>query len=427
MNIIKRNLLTIRIRENLDLGNKLLFDPYQNIVTKLVNLSIEREAKDFDPVYKGFSGLESIDKEKRDYYEAFLGVTSYYQASKGGRGKYNEKKISSYFDNCSITIKISEIPTWLLNPELYRKKGINTLKRLTSSEKRILREKKWIFNYDEDETSDIGAIIREENMLILLESKNRVDSGGVPARRELWTKKFKLIFKMLTDNNCYYKKSGKIYNLIDMFKYFNIYNLEIYIGILFNVDGLPATKEGDKSKGFYSANEEGYKDLSSEIKDKGFRIEDDIEKLEINIDFNGLKVKFGVLYGDDILKTIFKSDKSVSDLLILKYDDIWLSQLLAIKERTILLKYGSNCMAILKNLLSQDSNLKKLYDDVIFKEGSYESLVKILEYILKNYNQEFSDHLFPIKTGREEYLSDVIQVLVASETYKVKKGLTDWL
>jgi hypothetical protein len=94
MRIKKRNLLCIKRREGLDLGHMLLYNPYKNMLQNFVELMINPKAIEFDPVSKVFSGLESVSEDVKHYYEALLGVTSYYQASKGGRGKYIEKKLS---------------------------------------------------------------------------------------------------------------------------------------------------------------------------------------------------------------------------------------------------------------------------------------------------------------------------------------------
>ena len=48
--ILKRNLLCVKKKENLDLGHLLLYEPYKNILEKFVKLAIERSATDFDPI-----------------------------------------------------------------------------------------------------------------------------------------------------------------------------------------------------------------------------------------------------------------------------------------------------------------------------------------------------------------------------------------
>ena len=122
-----RNLLCIKQKGKLEIGQLLLYEPYKNILHNLVELATEIEAKDFDPVAKVYDGLVSAPSEIKEYYEALLGITSYYQHSQGGRGKYIEKKIASAFHSCSLDIKLSELPLWLQHPELHKRKGIFTL------------------------------------------------------------------------------------------------------------------------------------------------------------------------------------------------------------------------------------------------------------------------------------------------------------
>ncbi len=96
--ITKRNLLCVKAKEKLDLGQLLLYEPYKNILVNLKELCIDINAKDFDPIAKAYHGLLSVPSDIKEYYESLLGVTAYYQASKGGRGRYIEKKIASAFE-----------------------------------------------------------------------------------------------------------------------------------------------------------------------------------------------------------------------------------------------------------------------------------------------------------------------------------------
>ncbi|MCD6490157.1 MAG: hypothetical protein J7K20_05465 [Thermodesulfobacterium sp.] len=248
--ITKRNLLCVKKENSLDLGHLLLYKPYKNIVVNFITLATEKNAIDFDPISRAFDGLESISEEMKHYYEALLGITSYYQHSQGGKGKYVEKKISSVTDTCSMNIKLSELPIWLEYPELHRKKGIFTQSGLTSEEKSILRNVDWNWLGREEETTDVGNLL-PDNKLVLIELKNRVDTGGTAGRREIWTKKFKKIVELLGSDTKLYEKDNKKFSLAELLQHFNIKNFEIYIGILFNVEGTPATKEGDKQRGFF--------------------------------------------------------------------------------------------------------------------------------------------------------------------------------
>lgn len=417
--VIRRKLLCVKKERDLDLGHLLLYRPYKNILANFVDLSTEKQAIDFDPISKAFDGLESISKDIKHYYEALLGITSYYQHSQGGKGKYVEKKISSVMETCSINIKLSELPIWLKYPKLYRKRGIFTQSGLTFEEKSVLRSTEWDWLGDEDESTDIGNLFPEDHSLVLVEIKNRVDSGGTSGRREIWTKKFRTILEILANKSPIYACENKKYSLLDLLNQFNIKKVEIYIGILFNVEGTPATKEGDKQKGFFSSSSEGYRDLKRFLESKPILELDkeDFNNLTLDIKLlpSEINLRIGALYGNEIPKALFHKDYSISDLLILRYDDIWLSQLTAIEERSKLLKNGNNFMISFKNLLKRDLKLRLMYNDLIKSECEESNLNKIVIYLLDKYLNVFEDKLVPYGKNKNNYLADVIQVLCAAE------------
>lgn len=418
--IIKRNLLCIKQKENLDLGEILLYEPYKNILQNFVDLATKKEAKDFDPVAKVYDGLLSVPPEIKEYYEALLGVTSYYQHSQGGRGKYIEKKIASAFESCSLDIKLSELPLWLEFPLLHKKKGIFTLNGLSSEEKRKIRQISWDWIGDRDESTDVGSFLKREKTVVLMEIKNRVDSGGSAARREIWTsQKFGIIVDYLVKNEKIYKKNEKKFSLSELLKFFNFDAVELYIGILFDKGNRPATIRADKRNGFYSSSKEGFIYLRNKIKKyDGIKVlNEDMEHLKIEILLpNSLKLKVGALYGNDITSKLFRKQLPVSDLLLLKYDDIWLSQLIAIDERSFLLKYNKNFSITFKNLLKRDRSLREKYDKLIISEGSKEELEKIIKYLLTKYSKLFIEKFVPRDKDKEVYLGDIIQILASTET-----------
>ncbi|MEW6096683.1 MAG: hypothetical protein AB1567_09180 [bacterium] len=153
--IIKRILLCVKAKGKLDLGRILLYEPYKNILVNFKELCIDVNAKDFDSVAKVYDGLLSVPSEIREYYEALLGVTSYYQHSQRGRGKYIEKKIASSFETCSLDIELSKLPFWLEYPLVHKKKGIFTQQGLSSNEKKILRTIEWDWLGDRDVSTDL--------------------------------------------------------------------------------------------------------------------------------------------------------------------------------------------------------------------------------------------------------------------------------
>lgn len=415
-----RNLLCVKQKDKLDLGRLLLYEPYKNILQNFVDLATKIEAKDFDPVAKVYHGIISAPSEIRNYYESLLGITSYYQASKGGRGRYIEKKIASSVSTCSLDIDLSELPIWLEYPEIHRKKGIFTLKGLNSQEKRIFRITPWDWIGDRSESTDVGNILTSEKTIVLMEVKNRVDSGGTSARREILTsQKFGIIIDHLLSNKKLYKKENKKFSLPELLGLFGIENLELYMGILFDIGDKPATLKSDKQNGFYSSSKEGFKFLRDKIKlSNSAKIKsENLEKLQMEIFLPDTKltIKIEALYGNDITHRLFRKELPVSDLLLLKYDDMWLSQLLAIDERTLLLKNNKNYSLIFKDLVKRDGQLRVKYDELISSECSEMKLNEIITYLFQKHSSLFTENLLPKGKDKEEYLADIVQFLADSD------------
>lgn len=418
--IAKRNLLCIKDKDRLELGQILLYEPYKNILVNFKDLCINVNAKDFDPVAKVYDGLLSVPVEIREYYESLLGVTSYYQHSQGGKGKYIEKKLASSFETCSLNIEISKLPFWLEYPELHKKKGIFTQQGLLQEERRIFRTIEWDWIGDRDVSVDVGSIIKDENAMVLIEIKNRVDTGGTAARREIWTsEKFGIFVEYLNSNKKIFRKKEEEFSLIELLENFGIRNFELYIGVLFDKSDNPATIETDRIHGFYSSSRQGAEYLKNLIEQSSTIsiVNKDSENLqmELNLTYSNLKVKIGALYGNDITSRLFRKSSPVSDLLLLRYDDIWLSQLITIDERAILLKNQRNYMTTFLDLLKRDRNLRISYDNLINLECEEIKLEEIINYLLDKYSADFEDKLLPAGREKEEYLGDVIQVLCACE------------
>ena len=102
----------------------MLYKPYKNIVEKFYKLATERDFIHFDVITKEFNGINSAPDYIKHYYESMLGVTSYFQASKGGRGKYIEKKLASVSENCFLDFRMSDLPLLFYFPSVLKKKKL---------------------------------------------------------------------------------------------------------------------------------------------------------------------------------------------------------------------------------------------------------------------------------------------------------------
>jgi len=207
--------------------------------------------------------------------------------------------------------------------------------------------------------------------------------------------------------------------LAELLESFGIKTFEIYIGVLFDTGDRPATVEGDKTNGFYSSSKQGFQYLQNLVKQSSTIkiINEDPESLqmELGLNYSSLKVKVGALYGNDITLKLFRKNFPVSDLLLLRYDDIWLSQLITIDERAILLKHQKNFATTFLDLLKRDRDLRIKYDAIINSECGESELNTIVSYLLNKYAPVFEDKILPVGKDKAEYLADIIQVLCAAE------------
>jgi hypothetical protein len=137
--------------------------------------------------------------------------------------------------------------------------------------------------------------------------------------------------------------------------------------------------------------------------------------MELGLSYSNLNLQIGALYGNDITLKLFRKDFPVSDLLLLRYDDIWLSQLITIEERAMLLRYQKNFTTTFLDLLKRDRDLRIKFDALIDSESGENELNAIVNYLLDKHPQIFEIKLLPDRKDKVEYLADMIQFLCAAE------------
>ena len=410
---MKRSILTLRDSTPLSNSDKLLYEPYKNIVNSFYALATDKQASSFDIVTREFNGINNANESIRHYYEALLGVTSYFQASKGGRGKYIEKKLASISPTCSLDVQISELPKLILHTTLIRKHKLFKKESLTKEDQEKLRLCKWDFIADSnnDQTTDLCNIFRDEKSISFLELKNRVDSGGTSARRDIFDNKFRGILKHFINNEPIFKLENKTYSLLDFYQYFGFKKIKLALGILFDKQGKSATKESDKQCGFYSSSKEGFQNLFASLKNKNLEIEFNKEPLFLSLKTkSGFVIEIKNLYGNQIAEHLFKQTIDLDSLIKNKYDDIWLFQLLAIDERHHLLKHDTNIILELTRHLKAEINFRRALNDFIKQNGEN---VKIIKPFIKNL--KIDKKLIPMGRNMEEYLIDVLYLIGAND------------
>ncbi|RKZ35236.1 hypothetical protein DRQ33_00095, partial [bacterium] len=193
-----------------------------------------------------------------------------------------------------------------------------------------------------------------------------------------------------------------------------------YIGVLFDKSDNPATVESDKTHGFYSSSKQGFEYLQNLIKQSSTIkiINKDAENLqmELKLNYSNLKIKIGALYGNDITLKLFRKSFPVSDLLLLRYDDIWLSQLITIDERAMLLKHRKNFTTTFLGLLNRDRDLRIKFNAIINSECGENELNVIVNYLLDKYDSIFESIMIPNKKDKVAHLADIIQFLCACDS-----------
>ncbi len=410
---MKRNILTLRDKSYLCNSDKLLYDPYKNIVTEFYKLATDKGANAFDVVAREFNGINRAEINIRHYYEALLGVTSYFQASKGGRGKYIEKKLASVSDTCSLDNKISELPKLILHTNLVRKHKLFGQKRLSNEEKESLRLCEWDFignSRNKDQTTDLCNLFIDEHLISYLELKNRVDSGGTSARREIFDNKFRGILEHFINPNPIFKLRNKEYTLPDFYQHFGLKKIKIALGILFDTEGNIATKESDQRFGFYSSSKEGFANLLVFLRKNNLDTIYTEESLFIRLK-SDFSIEIKNLYGNQISEHLFHKKIDLNSLIKNKYDDIWLFQLLTIDERHHLLKYNKNVTLELTRQIEADFNFRKVLNDFINQNGKD---IKILEFFINKL--QVDKKLIPTGRNIKEYLTDVLYFISANDT-----------
>jgi hypothetical protein len=167
------NMLTLQKDSLLNEEQRWLKCVYSNIVSKLIEMAIGSKVE-FDPFTLKFMGVNTIEHD-RFMYKAFLEVTSFFGGSKGGRGALLEKIIASLGGQFSSRHQtLSELINALSSKNISQQSGRD-------------QNQDWIIETEVGELKfDMTNFVNET--LVILELKNRVDSGGTAARQEALTK-----------------------------------------------------------------------------------------------------------------------------------------------------------------------------------------------------------------------------------------------
>lgn len=404
-----RNILTIREPDNLSPQDRLLYDPYKNIVDNFYKLAVDRAHHSFDPIAREFNGINRANEAGNNYYEAMLDVTSYFQASKGGRGKYIEKKLASAVEHCSSDYRLSELPQLINHTNILREKKLSG--NISAEDRRTLNLCDWDF-IGENGVTDLCSIFKQEGLIAFLELKNRVDSGGVGARREIYSIKFKKILEHFIKSDKIFRHQGNDYTLLETYKALGIKKIQLGVGILFDTKGELATLDSDmQASGFYAGAKDGINELHKLVKGNStFELKNyDESKQTLLFSVGGqLCVEIRSVYGDEISTYLYHHSLDIRSLLKNEYDDIWLFQLLAISERENLLKHSDNATNVLVKALNANLSLRKDFMEFISSDGQ-----NVAQMIDLSQNCHIDTNLIPTGRDKTEYLLDVLYFIAS--------------
>jgi len=373
-------------------------------------LSMESIFNIFDEVFHGLSQASVVSENLYSFYESLLTITSYYQHSQAGRGSL----VAKLLEELGTTEKMEFEFALMKLPQL-----LGQAIKLEESE--LTKQKFDIVNKSKDN-------------LAFCELKMKVYSGCTAGRVELMEKfnKFtKLIIGNQSFRNCI-KNAG-------------IRNVFLIGGILFDIQGEPATTQKDEEWGIcYNGLLRGKNDIIKTLKDKNVQYKVDEEKLPeraflIEFVVDSIKVNIIAVYGNEVIKILFV-EKQKYDIEYFKkqlegmlYDDLWLGQMITMSERAVLdqnfkknKKLNNYTLSILKNseMLKEvnkfrlNRNNKTLEDATLRIIGMIKDYDKNLleirptpaEVIIKSSGEDYDV---------DDYVADIVQFLSCKEIINV--------
>lgn len=333
------------------------------------SLTLESTFNIFDEIFHGLSKISLVSKSLYSFYESLLTITSYYQHSQAGRGSLVAKLLEKLgtSEKMKFEYPLKEIPQLL---------GQNKILKETE----LTRQKFDIIN-------------KSECNLVLCELKMKVYSGCTAGRIELM-QKFNKFTKLIIENQSFrecIKNSG-------------VKNIFLIGGVLFDIQGEPATTQKDEEWGIcYNGLLRGRNDIIKTLNDmkiehklNGKKIPEKAFIIEFVID--GVNVQIIAAYGNEVIRKLF-TGKQKHDIKYFKnlmekmlYDDLWLAQIIAISERTILDQYfkknkklNNYLTLILKNdnILAEINKFRLTRNDEKLEEVTLR-IIKIIKNICKN-------------------------------------------
>lgn len=403
---IRKLLVSLEPKNDVEAGLKRMYlRRVQEMFKRTVNM--ETIFNPFDEIFHGLSQLSYLNENLYDFYESFLTITSYYHHSQAGRGNLIAKLLEEFGSSEKMEF------------EFYLTKLPQFLGQKVSIEENELTRQKF----------DIVNKVKEN--LIFCELKMKIYSGCTAGRIELM-EKFNKFTKLIIDDE----------NFRECIKSSGIKNIFLIGGILFDIQGEPATVKKDEEWGIcYNGLVRGKESILRTLKDKKvkYEIEEKIsteKAFVINFIYEGIKINIVAVYGNEVIKLIF-AEENKYDIRYFKklleemlYDDLWLGQIISISERNLLNKnfkinknLNNYVISIIKNgeLLKELKKFSAKRNDTSILQEITECIIRkvdVCDKNLLNLHPTVAEIMFNSlgeKYDRKDYIGDIVQFLSCEE------------
>lgn len=403
---IRKLLVSLEPKNDVEAGLKRMYlRRVQEMFKRTVNM--ETIFNPFDEIFHGLSQLSYLNENLYDFYESFLTITSYYHHSQAGRGNLIAKLLEEFGSSEKMEF------------EFYLTKLPQFLGQKVSIEENELTRQKF----------DIVNKVKEN--LIFCELKMKIYSGCTAGRIELM-EKFNKFTKLIIDDE----------NFRECIKSSGIKNIFLIGGILFDIQGEPATVKKDEEWGIcYNGLVRGKESILRTLKDKKvkYEIEEKIsteKAFVINFIYEGIKINIVAVYGNEVIKLIF-AEENKYDIRYFKklleemlYDDLWLGQIISISERNLLNKnfkinknLNNYVISIIKNgeLLKELKKFSAKRNDTSILQEITECIIRkvdVCDKNLLNLHPTVAEIVFNSlgeKYDRKDYIGDIVQFLSCEE------------
>lgn len=418
---ILRRLLLLKEYSGLTQEEMALYRSYKNRVISLIEYAENPVRAEWSvpvAIFHNMTPENLPTKELHAFYRALFDVTSYYQHNTAGIAKFGNALVSKLGPSKDLVpeLRLKHLPSKLLGDTTY----------------------KWIGTNDDNVTTDI--VNRVEDSAIFLEFKYRTDSGCTAGRREVWETKFLKIVKHIVTGKSLFAKGSRRESLSQVLRNAGVNTVELYIGILFDIKGNFATVGEDQKFICYGGMQESYQRTLTYLDQNNVSyteltpVDPDTESFLLEFNSNGITIKIGAKYANSAIDSLFKGEgkdistiKTMIDSFI--YEDLWLSQLLAISERAMLLSHNNNYFLTIKSLLESQHQLRKeagLFSQIRYSEpnNALTVLTNLAHKIIVEHKAMFDELPTPMMVAImqayvknymiEDYIADVTQILVAT-------------